>query len=70
MTQSRSNAGRWCGPLLAATGLIHLAYGVGAGWDSLVTMARGGINGVDAAAHADQVPSDVSGTGEVVDAAR
>ncbi|HET9420531.1 MAG TPA: DUF6463 family protein [Nocardioides sp.] len=55
MTGSRSDAGRWCGPLLAATGLVHLAYGLGAGWDSLVTMARGGINGVDAAAHADQM---------------
>jgi len=55
MAQTDERLGRWCGPLLALTGLLHLTYGVVVGWDSLVTMVGGGINGVDAAAEADQM---------------
>jgi hypothetical protein len=55
MPHTRYDVGRWCGPLLAATGVVHLAYGVVAGWDSLVAMARGGLGGVEAAPEADQM---------------
>ncbi|UYM06712.1 DUF6463 family protein [Solicola gregarius] len=40
-------AGRLCGPLLIATGIIHLAYGVVAGWDSVAALITDGIGSAE-----------------------
>lgn len=36
-----------CGPLLVATGVIHLGYGVVVGWDSVVDLFTAGIGSAD-----------------------
>ena len=35
--------GRLCGPLLVATGIIHIGYGVAMGWDDVVALFGDGI---------------------------
>ncbi|MDN5851368.1 MAG: DUF6463 family protein [Actinomycetia bacterium] len=41
------NAARWCGPLLIATGVVHLTFGVVFGWDSVVDLFAEGIGSAD-----------------------
>lgn len=38
-------SGRLCGPLVAATVVIHLTFGLVMGWESVVDIVQGGIDG-------------------------
>lgn len=48
MNDSRSwRSGGLCGPLLIATGIIHLTFGVVAGWESVVDLVVDGVGSAE-----------------------
>ena len=46
-SESGWRAGRLCGPLLIATGIIHLTYGAVVGWDSVADLFTAGIGSAE-----------------------
>lgn len=47
MKASTWRSGRLCGPLLMATGVVHLTFGVVVGWDSVVELFTGGLGSAE-----------------------